>query len=130
MHRHENRLVIRSDDSVERLKMVKVLSGRSSSNSFHRSGNGEAFFLPDEQLQSRRVVHSSSLQAPLADRTILQMDQAAPSDKALFRQHAQRGEDADMDRDLRLRAGGDNQERAQAGALFIRNSPNPERFAI
>src|SRR3989338_4718595 len=51
------------------------------------------------------------VQMPLASRVVLQMDQAAPADQGILWCHRECGQDPNLDRHLRLRAGSYHQER-------------------
>ena len=66
----------------------------------------------------------------MAGRALLQVDQAAPEDQSLLRHLAQRGEDADLDRDLGLRARGHSQEAARKHAQPLHNSTDPEHQSL
>ena len=62
---------------------------------------------------------------PLAGGIVLQVDQAKPADQTLFRHDGQRGQDASLDRHLRLRAGGHCAQGASTGDELV---PNPTDF--
>jgi hypothetical protein len=66
----------------------------------------------------------SALQTAMADRIVLQMDQATPANKIIFRNFHQCRQDADMDRYQCLCACGDNQKGIETGAFITRNTPN------
>jgi hypothetical protein len=70
------------------------------------------------------IDYLSALQTAMADRIVLQMDQAASANKIVFRNIYQRSQDADMDSDQCLRACGDNQKGVETGAFITRNTPN------
>ena len=53
------------------------------------------------------------------------MDQAAPADQAVLWDLRERGEDANMDRRVGLRAGGHHQEAARAGRLTLHINASP-----
>ena len=70
--------------------------------------------------------HRRALPLPLAGRTVLQVDQAASAHQGVLRHLGERGEDADLDRRLRLRA---RRHHSQAPATVrqpLRNSTDPE----
>src|ERR1044072_2765347 len=64
---------------------------------------------------------------PVAGRTVLQMDQAASADQSVLRYFGQRRQDADLDRDLHLRARCDPQEAPQYRTQSLHNATDPER---
>ena len=78
--------------------------------------------LPDQQLHRASTDHRPTLSRTLADRTVLQMDQATPAHQGLSRHQPERGQNADMDCDLDLRAGRHHQKRTQ---LVGQPLPNP-----
>ncbi len=57
--------------------------------------------VPDQQLQPRSRDHRRHLQGALADRTLLQVDQAEPAYQELRRHFPQCGPDPDLGRDVR-----------------------------
>ena len=59
------------------------------------------------------------LQKPLAGGAFLQVDQAAPPDQAVLRHLGERGEDADLDRRVGLRAGRHRPQAAAAGGVAL-----------
>jgi hypothetical protein len=68
----------------------------------------------------------SSLQVPLANRNIFQMDQAIPENQNIFRYQYQRREDSDMDRHKHLCPCCNCQERIENRAEFGRNPANTQ----
>ena len=52
-------------------------------------------------------------------RAVLQVDQAASADQAVLWHLRERGEDADLDRGVGVRAGRHSQEAAQAGGIAL-----------
>ena len=72
--------------------------------------------LPDQQLRPAGDNHRPTVPKPLADRVVLQMDQAAPAHQGLLRHQRECGENPDLDRRLRLPAGGHPEKTAQIEA--------------
>src|SRR3972149_2710578 len=62
------------------------------------------------------------VQMPLASRVVLQMDQAAPADQGILWCHRECGQDPNLDRHLRLRAGSYHQEASGASSQPLHNS--------
>src|SRR3990172_1170471 len=96
-------------------------------HSLPRSRNRKASRLSDQQLQSARAHHHKTLPLPLAGRTVLQMDQAAPAHQSLLRYLGERGQDPDLDRHLRLRPRRHCQEAAKTRTQPLLNSTDSER---
>ena len=69
-------------------------------------------------------------QAALADRALLQVDQAALANQGVLRHLGERGEDPDLDRDLDLPHRGDLEERARARAESLHNFAGDQRVAV
>lgn len=65
---------------------------------------GRTLNLPDQQRHPAGADHRKALQMPLAGRTVLQMDRAAPAHQARLRQYRERRRDPGLDRRLRLRS--------------------------
>ena len=61
---------------------------------------------------------------------VLQMDQAAPADQGLLRHQRERGEDADLDRGVDVRAGGDRAQAAGAGGQPVPDSTDSQPHAF
>ena len=68
-----------------------------------------------------------TLRDALAGRTVLQADQAASANQALLRKLDERSQDSDLDRGVRLRAGGDLEEGASTTAKFTQHFTNFKR---
>ena len=58
------------------------------------------------------------------------MDQAAPAHQDLLRNHFQRSEDPNLDRDLRLSACGDREKEAWCQGQPLQNSPDRQRHDL
>jgi len=67
-----------------------------------------------QQLRVARPHHHQALPSALADRVVLQVDQAASTDQGVLRHDRECSQDADLDRSLGLRAGRHRQEAASA----------------
>ena len=67
-----------------------------------------------QQLRVARPHHHQALPSALADRVVLQVDQAASADQGVLRNDRECCQDADLDRSLGLRAGRHRQEAAPA----------------
>jgi hypothetical protein len=63
---------------------------------------------------------------PLADRTLLQMDQTALADQSIFWNFGERRQNSDLDRHLCVRPGGHRQKTLEPGHEALRNSTGLE----
>ena len=95
-----------------------------------RSRDAQAVRVPDQQLHAARPADRPTLQVPMASRTVLQMDQAAPADQSFLRHVDERGENPGVERHQRVRAGGDPQESTPARTQPLRTPPNSEPHAV
>ena len=89
------------------------LSRAAAAGQVQRSRDRQAARLPLQQLRAARADHHATLPATLADRAVLQVDQAASAHQGVLRHERERGEDANLDRGLGLRAGRHRQEAAR-----------------
>ena len=71
-----------------------------------------------------------ALQAPLADRTVLQMDQAASPHQGLLRHQSQCRENTNLDRPQHLPAHRHHPQAPLSRVAALHNSPGPERLAL
>ena len=122
--RQENRLKKRPDNKTDGSKNFNTLPDTTEANHFSRRRTVSNFRVSDQQLSVGRIGHLSALQAPLADRTVLQVDQTAPTNKVILWYFDQRSQDAGVDRDQYLCARSDCQKGNEIGAFVARNTPN------
>jgi hypothetical protein len=115
------------------VKLHTLMSLKGSIPTFIRITDGKVhdvnileIHLPNEQLFTGGTDNRSTLQVPLADRNLFQMDQAVPSYQDIFRHQCQRCENSNLDSYQRLRSGGDCQERTQNRTEFGRNLANSQ----
>ena len=112
----------RPDHSIDRAEKFGLLSRTASANPLCRYRTGQTFPVSDQQFQSVTVDDCTAVQVSLADRTVLQMDQAASSDQSLLRHHTQRRQDAGVDRHQRLCTGRYPEKGTQLGSQHVRNA--------
>ena len=86
------------------------LPGKASPDTLLRQGQQQTTCVPDQQLHPACTDHSRVVPLPLADRTVLQMDQAALKDQGVLWHIRECRQDSDLDRHLGLCAGGNRQE--------------------
>ena len=96
---------LRSNRRPSNFLRLEKLSGTASANCVRRRRNREAVCLSHEQLLAPCADDHGTLQGPLAGRTFLQVDQAAPADQSVFWNLGKRCEVPNLDRDLNLLAG-------------------------
>ena len=68
------------------------------------------------------------LQVALADRVVLQVDQAAPADQEVLRRQRERREDSNLDRRLGLRTGRDRAQEVGPGGESLPNPTDSQRY--
>lgn len=124
------RAAVRSDRRADRVLSLQILPGETPPNLLLRCDDRQQARVPHEQLHPAGAHHRPALQVPLADRDLLQVDQATPAHQELLRHLSQRGEGPDLDRHLRLRAGGHPEEEAQPDPGSLHNLADPERHPL
>ena len=77
---------VRSDHTVILTASIppKAIPKRCDACSYLDAGNQEAVHVSHQQLRPASTYHRPDLQVPLAGRTVLQVDQAAPADQGLL----------------------------------------------
>ena len=124
--RQSNRFAMRPNNKTQRFLCIAGLPCGSSPHRLFRYRNKQKVHLPDEQLFTGRSDNHPTLQMPLANRNIFQMDQAVPANQNIFRHQHQRSENANLDCYQRLCSGSYCQERTRNHAEFRRNPANPQ----
>ena len=128
--RQNNRLAMRPDDTAQRLLCFTGLSCCASSNRLLRCRDESKVHISDEQFHAAGFNDCTTLQVPMADRNLLQMDQAIPANQNIFWHHRERGEDSNLDCHQRLRFSGDCQKGTEDRAEFVRNLANSQHRAF
>ena len=113
---------VKSDRLLSSSRLDQALSGGAAQSPLLRCRTPAFPRLLDQQLRVAGSDHRQPVQVSLAGGTVLQVDQATPAHQGLSRHQPERGEDADLDRDLDLRAGCHHQEGTQ---LVGQSLPNP-----
>lgn len=114
----------RPDNKTYWPENFKALSDTTETNHFSRRRTKSNFCFLDQQFSTGCVDNLPALQTSLADRTFLQVDQAALADKVFFWNFYQRCQDSNLDSDQCLCACSDNQKGTETGAFVTRNAPN------
>ncbi len=110
---------------------LQGLPRQTAPGSFCRSRYGKTTAFLDQQPCGPSSHHSTTLPLPLAGRTVLSLDKAAPADQILLRNERKRGQDADLHSGERLRSGRHRQETPAPGRyLALHNSTDFERIAV
>src|SRR5271169_4477072 len=91
----------------------------SAPRRFRRSGNRQTTYLSDQPFCVARPDNRGALQAALASRTVFQVDQTEPTHPPFLWNIRKRGEDANLDGSMRLRARGHRQKGTGAGCCAL-----------
>ena len=124
------RFTKRSSHSFDRPQKLGALSRTTAANPLRRCRTEQAVSVSDQQFQTVTVDHCPAVQVSLADRTVLQMDQTAPSYQSLLRDHTQRRQDTGVDRYQRLCAGRYPEKGTRPGRQHVRDSAGCGRHAF
>jgi hypothetical protein len=124
--RQNSRFAMRPDNKTQWLLCFTGLSCCSSSNRLLRRRDKQKIHIPNKQLCSSGLDNCSTLQMPLADRNLFQMDQTLSENQDILRNFRERGEDSNLDCHQRLRSGRNRQERTQDQTEFERNLANSQ----
>ena len=119
---------LRSDQTVilTAIESAKAYPDSLRRVSYFDAATKQAAEVSDQQLRAPGADYRPHLQVALADRVVLQVDQAALADQEVLRCQRERREDSNLDRCLGLRAGRD---RAQKGWAWRRVSTKSYRFS-
>ena len=129
-NRQKHWLTKRPDNKTDWAENFKTLPDTTKTNNLSRRRATANFCVPDKQLSVGCIDNLSSLQVALADRTVLQVDQAALENKVILRHFDQCSQNPGLDRDQCLRACGDNQKGTETGAFITRNTPNHQHLTF
>ena len=112
---------MRSDHYSACLLFQERLSGETQANSLLRREAKQETCFPDQQLYLTCSDYHGTLSQTLADRVILQMDQAASENKSILWNVRKCGQNANMDCHHHLCAGSDHQKAIEVGAKSLHN---------
>src|SRR5271157_575500 len=124
--RQIQRGAMRSDRYPHKLLCQERLPVETQESSLLRFRSQQAPGVPDQQLYTLGKDHRRSLQMPMADRTVLQMDQTAPEDQGLLWHLGECRKDPNMDCYLRVCSGSYSQKRTETGPESLHNSTDFE----
>ena len=113
---------VRSDHRAPQLLPQKGLPRKTQAHPILRQRTQPPTYLLDQQFLPTGANHHQVLQVPLANRVVLQMDQAAPQNQGFLWNLRERCKDSDLGCHLRICAGGNSQETPQFGSEPLHNS--------
>src|SRR5713226_3423127 len=108
--RQDHRSSIRSHCHLDRHRLRQIVPGATPPRELSRCQNQKTVQVSHQQLHASGNYHRPDLQVAVASGIVFQMDQTAFTHQGLLRYQRERGEDPNLDRGLRLRAGGDRPE--------------------
>jgi hypothetical protein len=120
----------KSNLDYQRLLRIAGLSCCASANQLLRHRGKQKIRISNQQLCTAGSDNCQTLQVPLADRNLFQMDQAIPANQNIFRHHQERSEDSNLDCYQRLCLDGYSQEGTQNRVEFERNRANSQHYAF
>ena len=121
---------IRPNHRPQGVLRQKGLPRKIETDSLVRRHPKQMVRLSNQQFYASRIGHRSALPPSLADRIILQMDQAAPPNQGLLWHERQCRQDPDLDRHHRLCAGGHHQKATEIGKESLHNPTDFERHSF
>ena len=128
--RQDNRPSMRPDDTAQRFLRLAGLSCRASSNRLLQYRDESEVRIFNEQFHTASFNNCTALQVPMANRNLLQMDQAIPANQNIFWHHRECGEDSNLDCHQHLCFGGDCQKGTENRVEFGRNPANSQHCAL
>jgi hypothetical protein len=128
--RENHRFAMRPDNKAQRFLCIAGLSCRALPSRLLRPRDKQKVRVPNKQLFATSSDSGSTVRVPLADRNLLQMDQAVLENQNIFRHHRERDEDSNLDCYQHLCLGGDCQERAENRTEFERNPADSQHYAF
>ena len=117
---------MRSDNCVDRFLCIERLSRKTSACPLRGQRDRTESGVSNQLFYIAGDNHCTALQVPLAGGTVLQMDQTTPAYQSILRYYRERGEDTDMDCNLGLCAGSNNQKATESGFKSLHNSTDFE----
>ena len=128
--RQNDRSSMRSDHQTDRTEKFKTVSCFDATHRLPGHRIKQTIRIPDQQFYVGCIDYLPALQMPMADRTVLQVDQATLANQIVFRHLNQRRQDPDMDRNQYLCACSDYQKRIRNPAISGRNTANSQHSAF
>jgi len=125
-----HRRAVRSNDHLGYLLFRSRLPGAVAPHLLLRCGTRQAASISDQRFHLAGDYHRCSLQIPLANRIVFQMDKTAPTDQSLFRNQRKRRQVTNMDRRINLPAGGDPKKGTRPPIATLHNLTDFESHPI
>src|SRR5258705_2607238 len=125
-----NRLKKRPNRFAHRTAQSKALSYPASKSQLLLRTNRSIPGLFNQQLFHRSTDRSSHLPLSLANRTVLQMDQATPTNQTLLGHLTQQCQESNLDCPGRLRAHCDHQKEARSTAKSLHDTSGPQPNSV
>ncbi len=107
--------------TTSRVLLAQGFPRQTTHGAFLRQRTGSSVLFPKQPSAAAGANYLPTLQDALAGGTVLQVDQAASANQALLRKLDQRSQNSGLDRSVRLRAGGDLEERTATAAKFTQH---------
>ena len=120
--RYQYRFDQRSTRSLDWIELRQAISRSSSMRSIYRSRNQQDLGVSHQQLCIASDHNLCSVQTKMAGRTVLQVDQTAPSNQIFLRNDRKRSQDTGVDRHIHLRADRHHEKETEFAAFALRNS--------
>jgi len=123
---------VRSDQTVvlASLESASVYPGALRKVCYVDAETGKRLVFLTKQLRAASRNHLRHLQAALADRTVLQMDQAAPAHQGFLRHERECRENPNLDRRLGLCAGGHRAKTPRHRSYSLPNPTGPQSYPV
>ena len=112
------------------LLVVVAVSGAVAPHSLLRCQTRQAFGVSDQRFLLAGDHDCRAVQVALANRTVLQVDQAAPANQGFLRNQRERRQIANLDRRVNLPARGDRQKGTRPPVAALHNSTDFEPHPI
>src|SRR4029077_1029798 len=128
--RSRHRSVQRSHWTTSRVLLAQGFPRQTTHGAFLRQRTGSSLLFPKRPSAAAGANCLPTLQDALAGGTVLQVDQAASALQALLRKLDQRSQNSGLDRGVRLRAGGDLEERTATASKFTQHFTSFKRQRI
>jgi hypothetical protein len=124
--RQNNRTAKRSNHSPQNPEKSAVLPRATSLHYVLRRRYRQAICVFDKQLHAGCIDHCTTVQMPLEDRTVLQMDQATFANQSILRNFRKCRQNTNLDRRQHLLNRRYYEKRTEFAAEFIRNPVNSQ----
>ena len=125
-HQQKYRTPQRPNNQTDRTEEFKAVSRTTETNRISRHRTQQTLCVSNQQLYVGCVDNYRTVQVPMADRTVFQMDQTTPANQIILRHFHQRRQDPDMDRNQYICACSNYQKRVENSAKSCRNPANSQ----